>query len=200
MAKHTQNTEVTDPMWYVMQVRTGTEENIRCQCQRLISSDTLERCFIPYYQQKKRFQGEWHIQERILFPGYVFLITQNLEKLVESLKKVIGMTKLLGTGEEIIPLSQEEINLLLRLGKEEQLVTMSTGMIENGQVKIFDGPLKGMEGYIKKIDRHKRKARIVIDMFGRSVDMEVGLEIISKVTNEELTDEKEKQKNENADT
>lgn len=59
-------------MWYVMQVRTGTEENIRCQCQRLISSNVLERCFIPYYQQKKRFQGEWHIQERILFPGYVF--------------------------------------------------------------------------------------------------------------------------------
>ena len=45
-------------MWYVMQVRTGTEENIRCQCQRLISSNVLERCFIPYYQQKKRFQGE----------------------------------------------------------------------------------------------------------------------------------------------
>ena len=63
-------------MWYVMQVRTGTEENIRCQCQRLISSNVLERCFIPYYQQKKRFQGEWHIQERILFPGYVFLIVR----------------------------------------------------------------------------------------------------------------------------
>jgi len=74
MAKHTQNTEVRYPVWYVMQVRTGTEENIRCQCQRLISSNVLERCFIPYYQQKKRFQGEWHIQERILFPGYVFLI------------------------------------------------------------------------------------------------------------------------------
>ena len=63
-------------MWYVMQVRTGTEENIRCQCQRLISSNVLERCFILYYQQKKRFQGEWHIQERILFPGYVFLIAE----------------------------------------------------------------------------------------------------------------------------
>lgn len=64
-------------MWYVMQVRTGTEENIRCQCQRMISSDILKRCFIPYYQQKKRFQGKWHIQERILFPGYVFLIAEN---------------------------------------------------------------------------------------------------------------------------
>ena len=96
-------------MWYVMQVRTGTEENIRCQCQRLISSNILKRCFIPYYQQKKRFQGKWHIQERILFPGYVFLIAENLEQLAENLRKVTGMTRLLGTGDEIIPLSQEEV-------------------------------------------------------------------------------------------
>lgn len=80
-------------MWYVMQVRTGTEENIRCQCQRLISSNVLERCFIPYYQQKKRFQGEWHI---------------------------------------------------------------------------------------RRIDRHKRIAYLEIEMFGRTVEMKVGLEIIRK--------------------
>ena len=138
-------------MWYVMQVRTGTEENIRYQCQRLISSDILKRCFIPCYQQKKRFQGKWHIQERILFPGYVFLIAENLEQLAENLRK------------------------------EEQLVTMSTGIIENDQVRILTGPLQGMEGYIRKINRHKRKAWVSIEMFGRSVDMEVGLEIIKKV-------------------
>lgn len=90
------------------------------------------------------------------------------------------------------PLSQEEVELLLKLGKEEQLVAMSTGIIENDQVRILTGPLQGMEGYIRKINRHKRKAWVSIEMFGRSVDMEVGLEIISKVTHEEFTDEKEK--------
>ena len=184
MAKHTQNTEVTDPMWYVMQVRTGTEENIRCQCQRLISSNVLERCFIPYYQQKKRFQGEWHIQERILFPGYVFLITQNLEKLVESLKKVIGMTKLIGTGDEIVPLSEAEISLITKLGgkssSSESIVKISQGIIEGDQVHILSGPLKGLEGAIRKIDRHKRIAYLSVDMFNRTVDMKVGLEIVAK--------------------
>ena len=172
-------------MWYVMQVRTGTEENIRCQCQRMISSDILKRCFIPYYQQKKRFQGKWHIQERILFPGYVFLIAENLEQLSENLRKVTGMTRLLGTGDEIISLSEEEVELLLKLGKEEQLVAMSTGIIENDQVRILTGPLKGMEGYIRKINRHKRKAWVSIEMFERSVDMEVGLEIIKKACEKE---------------
>ena len=69
----------------------------------------------------------------------------------------------------------------LKLGKEEQLVAMSTGIIENDQVRILTGPLQGMEGYIRKINRHKRKAWVSIEMFGRSVDMEVGLEIVKKV-------------------
>ena len=167
-------------MWYVMQVRTGTEENIRCQCQRLINSNVLERCFIPYYQQKKRFQGEWHIQERILFPGYVFLIAENPEKLVNGLRKVIGLTKLIGTGDEIVPLVQEEIDLLMKIGTDKQLVEMSSGIIENDRVQILAGPLMGMEGNIRRIDRHKRIAYLEIEMFGRTVEMKVGLEIIRK--------------------
>ena len=144
-------------MWYVMQVRTGTEENIRCQCQRLISSDILKRCFIPYYQQKKRFQGKWHIQERILFPGYVFLIAENLEQLAENLRKVTGMTRLLGTGDEIIPLSQEEVELLLKLGKEEQLVAMSTGIIENDQVRILQDHCRAWKVISEKSTDTKEK-------------------------------------------
>ena len=167
-------------MWYVMQVRTGTEENIRCQCQRLINSDILERCFIPYYQQKKRFQGEWHIQERILFPGYVFLIAENLEQLVNELKKVIGLTKIIGTGNEIVPLISEEVDLLMKMGTDKQLVEMSCGIIENDRVQIVSGPLTGMEGSIRRIDRNKRIAHLEIEMFGRTVEMKVGLEIIKK--------------------
>lgn len=172
-------------MWYVMQVRTGSEENIRIQCERVIDKEILERCFIPYYQQKKRFQGKWHIQENILFPGYVFLIAQNLELLTESLKKVIGLTKLIGTGDEIVPLSEEETKFLLKMGKEEQVVELSAGIIENDKVRIQSGPLVGMEGFIKKIDRHKRQAVMEIEMFGRVVEMKVGVEIVEKVNTED---------------
>lgn len=180
MAKHTQNGGKLF-MWYVMQVRTGTEENIRCQCQRTIDRRILERCFIPYYQQKKRFQGQWHIQERILFPGYVFLIAENLEPLMENLKHVIGMTRIIGTGETIVPLTDQEVELLIRMGGDkEQLVRLSQGIIEGDQVHIISGPLQGMEGAIRKIDRHKRIAVLSLDMFGRTVDMKVGLEIIEK--------------------
>ena len=53
-------------MWYVIQVHTGTEEKICQQCEQMIDSSVLERCFIPRFQQKKRFLGEWHMQNEIL--------------------------------------------------------------------------------------------------------------------------------------
>lgn len=150
-----------------------------------VSAVNKQQCFrtllyLPYYQQKKRFQGEWHIQERILFPGYVFLIAQNLECLVNGLKKVIGLTKLIGIGDQIVPLVQEEVELLMRIGTDKQLVEMSSGIIENDRVRILSGPLMGMEGNIRRIDRHKRIAYLEIEMFGRTVEMKVGLEIIRK--------------------
>lgn len=90
------------------------------------------------------------------------------------------MTKLIGIGDQIVPLVQEEVELLMRIGTDEQLVEMSSGIIENDRVRILSGPLMGMEGNIRRIDRHKRIAYLEIEMFGRTVEMKVGLEIIRK--------------------
>ena len=96
------------------------------------------------------------------------------------MKTVEGLTKLIGTGETIVPLSQEEVGFLKRFGGENQVVEMSEGIIEQSKVIVTSGPLKGIEGFIKKIDRHKRKAYLEIPMFGRIQNVQVGLEIISK--------------------
>lgn len=167
-------------MWYVMQVRTGTEETIRKQCERQISRAVLRRSFIPYYEEKKKYEGEWHIRERVLFPGYVFLVAEEVGELIEGLKRVVGLTKLLSVGDDIIPLSAEEVAFLLKMGGEEQLMCLSTGIIEGDRVQVLSGPLKGMESSIRKIDRHKRKAWLEVRMFGRTVEMQMGLEILWK--------------------
>ena len=83
-------------------------------------------------------------------------------------------------GDQIVPLVQEEVELLMRIGTDKQLVEMSSGIIENDRVRILSGPLMGMEGNIRRIDRHKRIAYLEIEMFGRTVEMKVGLEIIRK--------------------
>lgn len=168
-------------MWYVVQVRTGTEENIRIQCEKHMSGEVLERCFIPYYEEAKRIRGNWTTLEKVLFPGYVFIITEKLERLYEQLHEVIGLTKLIGTGREIVPLCAEEIAFIQGIGGENQVVEMSEGVIEKSNVRITSGPLMGMEGMIKKIDRHKRKAWLEVPMFGRVQTVQVGVEIVAKM-------------------
>ena len=168
-------------MWYVVQVRSGTEHNIRIQCNKKIPDAIMERCFIPYYEEKKKQNGTWNTLQKVLFPGYIFMITEDVEKLFFHLKTIEGMTKLIGTGQDIIPLKEEEITFLKRFGGEEQIVSMSEGIIEGTQVTIISGPLKGMEGLIQKIDRHKRKAWLELEMFGKMQQVEVGLEITRKV-------------------
>ncbi|MXP74771.1 antiterminator LoaP [Lachnospiraceae bacterium WCA-9-b2] len=168
-------------MWYVVQVRTGTEESIRIQCEKHMSEEVLERCFIPYYEEAKRIRGNWTTLEKVLFPGYVFMITEKLERLYEQLHSVIGLTKLIGTGQEIVPLCAEEIAFIQGIGGENQVVEMSEGVIVKSNVKITSGPLMGKEGMIKKIDRHKRKAWLEVPMFGRVQTVQVGVEIVAKV-------------------
>lgn len=168
-------------MWYVIQVRTGSEENIQLQCQKDIDSDVLEDCFIPYYEEKKNIKGEWKTQKRILFPGYVFLDSQQVVRLYSNLQQVSGLTKLLKTGDEVVPLTKEEVHFLKAFGGEDQVVTVSEGIIENSKVVVMSGPLRGKEGYIKRIDRHKRRAFLEMPMFGRVQKIQVGLEIVAKV-------------------
>lgn len=100
-------------MWYVVQVLTGTEENIRMQCEKHMPEAVLERCFIPYYEERKNIRGKWTTQKRVLFPGYIFVITEQLGEVIEKLRSVIGLTKLLGTGhfggeEQVVDLTQSK--------------------------------------------------------------------------------------------
>ncbi len=172
-------------MWYVIQVRTGTEEIIRQQCEKNIDKNILERCFIPYFEEQRHIRGEWITLRKILFPGYLFVITEKLEEVYKGLKGIIGFTRLLGTGQEIVPLTEKEIGILQKFGGREQVVVMSEGLIEKTYVTVTRGPLMGMEGYIKKIDRHKRKAWLELKLFGREQMIQVGLEIVSKTLGKE---------------
>ena len=62
------------------------------------------------------------------------------------------------------------------------MIEMSEGVIEGDQVRITKGPLRHHEGWIKKINRHKRLAYLEIEMFGRTLEAKVGLGIVRKTS------------------
>ena len=58
---------------------------------------------------------------------------------------------------------------------------MSYGMQVGDKVRVTEGALVGLEYRIVKIDRHKRKAVIEIELFREKKEITVGLEILVKV-------------------
>lgn len=167
--------------WYVIQVKTGNEEKIKDICQRLISKDILQECFIPKTKRVRKIRGIFYEREEILFKGYVFMITDAIDDLYQCLKLIPELTKVLGNdGSNVLPILKEEAIFLLKFGKEDHIVDMSKGYIIGSKIMILTGPLVGNEGIIRKIDRHKRIAYIEVKLFDQITTVKVGLEIISK--------------------
>lgn len=147
-------------------------------CKKTLSSKAMQDVFILTYDYLRRYEGAWHLERRLMFPEYVFLESKNKNILLMELKKC-GITA--EQGNRLIRLDQEEEQFLKILCGKEHHLQMSRGIICKGVAHITEGPLKGMESRICKIDRHKRLARITMTRRLGGGSLPAGLEITEKV-------------------
>ena len=166
-------------MWYVVQVYTGREEEIARQCRERVAKEG-EEVFIPLVERMIKTGGKMTLVKTRLFPGYVFIETDHAEDMYLRLKRVKAMTKLLKTGEEITPLYPEEEAYLKGLEDEGHVVRYSEGYLGGGRLIITSGALKGYEGQIKKVLRHKRLVVLEVPLLGRKVEVTLGLGVVEK--------------------
>jgi transcription antitermination factor NusG len=170
-------------MWYVLWTYTGNENTIRDELLRLLPQDSVRKIIIPQKMVQKKYRGEWREVTIRLYPEYLFVITENPEVVEKKLGELSRYSRFLQKDTKVAPISAEEEGYLRQMLHEGEVVEMSTGIIENEQIIIESGPLKGMEGLIGKIDRHKRMATIEFNFFYRKVNISVGLEVVKKRIN-----------------
>lgn len=180
--------ERTEPVggYFVLQVETGketvTEELIRV----LVPEELCDQCFHLSRKMRKKIRGEWKdIRER-LFPGYVFIRSGDILALYEALRRVPRFTKVLGREDAVFTaLSDQDVYWLGAMGADETAPEVGLSAIsfeEGNRVVIVSGPLKNLEGNIKKINLHKRYAEVEMDFMGRTMDIHLGFEILSQKT------------------
>jgi transcriptional antiterminator NusG len=114
-----------------------------------------------------------------MFPDYVFLESEDGERLAKELEQYRKVLTVLGGQGVLTPVHTEEELFLRELCGKDHHSEMSRGYIRNGHTCVTEGPLQGNERMIRKIDRHKRLARLKIPGSSRGVN--VGLEIYDKV-------------------
>ena len=169
-------------MWYAVWVQTGREDRMLELCKTLFQdSDICDEYFLPKYERAKKVRGQWTTVQALLFPGYLFLVSNQPEELQIQLKALPEFTKVLGDDDGAIPLYDEEVEFLEKCMNKEKVVEMSTGYISGDRLVILDGPMKDYQGKVKKIDRHKRVATLEVEFFGGGTEVKVGLEVVRKI-------------------
>lgn len=169
--------------WYVLFVMGGKEQQI---CDFMNQEYDNWKVFIPKIEIIHTKQGKEFFVEKVMFPSYLFIESdippKGFQDLLKNIRmKKTGIIKELKFDEETPALRDDEREYLEGLLNHDYKVTKSTGYIENDKVMITDGPLKGYESYITRIDRHKKKAVLSLDLLNKEVNVTVSLEIIKKI-------------------
>lgn len=165
---------------YVIQV-IGGRERTGAELLRRRAADAIEECFLPTFELMRRKDGAWRKVRELLFPGYLYVKTADPERLAARLRRVPVFMRMLGNDNSFTPLAPDEVAWLETFTTAKtHVVEMSQGVIEGDTVMVTEGPLKGREALITKIDRHKRLAYLDMHMFGRTKSVRIGLEIVRK--------------------
>lgn len=123
------------------------------------------------WEKLRKYEGSWHQETAELFPGYIMIDADNRKNLAEKLKC---------TDTELYSVDADCENTLRELCNSDGHLPISRGVIRKGVTYVTEGPLKGKEEMISRIDRHKRLAMLKISAIKDEQPVRVGLEITDK--------------------
>lgn len=175
---HGRSVKEMEKIWYLLKCPEGKEQDLTRKYKALAEWRELKEVACFEYQRMMRYGGSWHLERRPLLPGYVFLSVRGDELPPDDmLLPVDYRAEPEGIDISIIPCGFPYMKTLCQ---RDNLVSMSKGIIKNGNPMVTSGPLKSREELIRRIDRHKRTADIEIPLGTGKRQVTVGLEIYEK--------------------
>ena len=173
--------------YYVIQVLTREEPKfltlarnaLRVDCPELADSG---RFLWPRRKLTIRRRGKTKEELAPIFPGYLFYEASDLPTEVYwTLKRTSGFIRFLKNNQNIEPLTGDDKGLLLHFLSYGEVVDKSTVTFDkNNRIEVLDGPMKGLEGRIVKVDKRKKRAKVQLSLYEQSFLIDFGFEFLEK--------------------
>jgi transcriptional antiterminator NusG len=168
--------------YYAVQVWTGKENEFAAR----VSSDPRmdATAFVPKRVVPIRRGKKTRPEELTLFSGYVFIVTDRatLDPAQRwALRGSRFFIRALPSTSDPKPVKEQDRRLLahfMSFGKVADISKVSFD--DDERIVVLEGPLKGLEGMIVKVDRRKRRAKIRLDMCENSFLVDMGFEILDR--------------------
>ena len=164
--------------WYVIHTYSGYENKVATNLEKIVENRKLEHLIqamkIPS-EMVIETTGEEHGKkktkevERKLFPAYVLVKMIMTDESWHVVRNTRGVTAFVGPGSKPVPLTDDEVAKF-----EIDAVAVAEVKFDVGDsVKIIDGALRDSIGIVEEISPDKKKAKLMISMFGRQMSTEV---------------------------
>lgn len=173
--------------WYVVHTYSGYENKVKANLEKRLETmgmqDKIFRVIVPEEEETSYTNGKKKVLKKKVFPGYVLveiIMTDDSWYVVRNTPGVTGFVGSAGSGSKPTPLLEDEVKSILKImGVEEKLPEID--FVIGEFVRVISGPFSNFEGKIKEIDAEKRKARLIIEVFGRDTVAEMELTQIAKL-------------------
>ena len=170
--------------FYIIQVTSGREKNF-IQSINKIAPQLLNKHNFIYLTRELTIRKQGNILTQLvpLFPSYIIVQTVNEIDFftIATLKKIPDFYHFLNSNTDIVPLNNVDLQIIKHfLGLGPKIGASLVRFDENDRIVVIEGPLKGFEGNIIKVDKRKQRAKININFGGTTHTMDLSFQDISK--------------------
>lgn len=169
---------------YIIQVTTGKEDTYI-----KLWENKKEHLPLKLFWLRKelmiRKNGHTHKSLKSIFPGYLFLEAEEIDPdTFQEFRHIHFFNRFLKADDKIHPLPFDEAKRIYELAKYGKVIGRSKVMYnEDDKIVVIDGPMKGFEGQIVKVDRRKKRAKIRLSLYDNPYTIDLGFDVL------EVTDE-----------
>ena len=170
--------------YYAIQVKTRGEEKFI----RIFRKQNPEIDLPLYFPQRSldiRRGGRIKPSLLAIFPGYVFLEISDKESIYQyqwAFRRTLGFYRFLRSNQDIAPLQSRDLELVMHFIKQTGSLAGKSRVYfdDNARIVVISGPLSGLEGRIIKADKRKGRAKVKLDLYDDSFNIDLAFEVLVK--------------------
>jgi transcription termination/antitermination protein NusG len=173
--------------WYIIHAYSGFERKVRESLESRVRAFGLEnrigRIMIPTEPVTELRNGKKYTIERVFLPGYVLVEMELDNDLWHVIKNTPRVTGFLGTGDNPVALSEQEVSsILFRSESTANKPSMKVKFEKGEQVRINEGPFANFTGTVDDVNEDRQTLKVMVNIFGRSTPVEIEFSKVDKVT------------------
>jgi transcription termination/antitermination protein NusG len=170
--------------WYVVHTYSGHENKVKISLEKQITAknygDKIEQILVPTEERVEIKGSQRKVVQKKIFKGYIFVKMELTDETWYVVRNTAGVTGFIGDGSRPTPLTENEVNFILkRMGLEAPRISVNFDAGEG--VRVLFGPFADYSGVVKEVDLNREKVVVLLSLFGRDTPVELEFDQIERI-------------------